>query len=371
MQGGAGVHAYGVENRSRWGGLVCPAIRGGAALTPSYTQPRVNCARRRRRRRPLGMRQGAAAPEPGVVAPASASASAALAWQVEAASYMEDLKSFVFDESKCVTYKWLSTTLAVSADVSKRMLYEFSEANAAKISATYLVSGVSSEGRRRRFQLVSADKLKTLHETGFAEVQAAHVFSVAPKPVAENMTSPCSSSALWSTEYDANRELYKAEPQFSNCLRDNRHGHVKCAKVTRDLRPRQLFPHSPMPAAAGIATPSSSAAPASARPKMEVGFLSIGQPMPSHELALPAAREPRLAALPSGAIWRGDLHVSTLPVPPDGGMFQEKKAPKKVEAAAGSGAAGACSSSSSAAAAAPSKLSAAEQRMKELNAGGA
>ena len=29
------------------------------------------------------------------------------AWQVDAMSYMEDLQSFVFDESKCVTYKWL------------------------------------------------------------------------------------------------------------------------------------------------------------------------------------------------------------------------------------------------------------------------
>ena len=199
--------------------------------------------------------------------------------QVEAASYMEDLRGFVFDESKCVTYKWLSTTLEVSADVSKRMLYEFCEANSEKISATYLVSGVSAEGdRHRRFQLVGAEKLKSLHEMGFAEVQAAHVFSVAPRPEVDGLTSPCSkSSALWSSEYDANRELYKAEPAFSNCLRDNRHGHVKCAKVTRDLRPRQLFPHSPMPTAPGAGA-ASAAAPASALsssrtsfPKTEVG----------------------------------------------------------------------------------------------------
>lgn len=198
--------------------------------------------------------------------------------QVEAASYMEDLQGFVFDENRCVTYKWLSTTMGVSADVAKRMLYEFCEANSDKISATYLVSGVSAEGdRRRRFQLLGADKLTTLHEMGFVEVQAAHVFSVAPRPKADGMTSPCSSSALWSSEYDANRELYKADPLYSNCLRDNRHGHVKCAKVTRDLRPRQLFPHSPMPAASGVAT-ASAAAPASsassshkAFPKIEVG----------------------------------------------------------------------------------------------------
>jgi hypothetical protein len=52
---------------------------------------------------------------------------------------MEDLQGFVFDEAKCVTYKWLSITLGVSADVSKRMLYEFAQAHSAKVSAIYLV----------------------------------------------------------------------------------------------------------------------------------------------------------------------------------------------------------------------------------------
>ena len=59
--------------------------------------------------------------------------------QVEVGAYMEDLQGFVFDEAKCVTYKWLSITLGVSADVSKRMLYEFAEAHSAKVSAIYLV----------------------------------------------------------------------------------------------------------------------------------------------------------------------------------------------------------------------------------------
>ena len=32
---------------------------------------------------------------------------------------------------------------------------------------------------------------------------------------------------VWCSEFDANRELYKAEPSFSNCLRDNRHRFLK------------------------------------------------------------------------------------------------------------------------------------------------
>ena len=125
---------------------------------------------------------------------------------------MEDLQGFVFDESKCVTYKWLSTTLGVSADVSKRMLFEFVQANADKVSATYLVSGTVADGQyqRRRLQLVSQDKFKDLGKSGqFADINAAHVFSIAINPAAEGLKSPCSSSVLWTSEYDANHELYK------------------------------------------------------------------------------------------------------------------------------------------------------------------
>ena len=75
-------------------------------------------------------------------------------------------------------------------------------------------------------------------------------------------------------QFTARTTTTQAEPSFSNCLRDNRHGHVKCGKVTRDLRPRQLFPHSPMPVAGGAggdaagtsAGASSAAASAAARP---------------------------------------------------------------------------------------------------------
>ena len=128
---------------------------------------------------------------------------------------MEDLQGFVFDESKCVTYKWLSTTLGVSADVSKRMLFEFVQANADKVSATYLVSGTVADGQyqRRRLQLVSQDKFKDLAKSGqFADISGAHVFSVAVNPAAEGLQSPCSSSVLWTSEYDANHELYKVLP---------------------------------------------------------------------------------------------------------------------------------------------------------------
>ena len=49
---------------------------------------------------------------------------------------------------------------------------QFVEANAGKLSATYLVSGISSDaGTRRRLQLVNKDKLDELKETGrFSEV---------------------------------------------------------------------------------------------------------------------------------------------------------------------------------------------------------
>ena len=66
----------------------------------------------------------------------------------------------------------------------------------------------------------------------------------------------------------------QAEPSFSNCLRDNRHGHVKCGKVTRDLRPRQLFPHSPMPVAGGAG--GAGGAAALADPQRSLPLLRYG-----------------------------------------------------------------------------------------------
>lgn len=36
------------------------------------------------------------------------------------AAHMDDIKGFVLDEQRTITYKWLSSSLAVSADVAKR-----------------------------------------------------------------------------------------------------------------------------------------------------------------------------------------------------------------------------------------------------------
>ncbi|KAJ1466707.1 hypothetical protein T484DRAFT_1860929, partial [Baffinella frigidus] len=54
---------------------------------------------------------------------------------------IDDVKGFVLDEQRTVTYKWLSTSLAVSADVAKRLLFQFVEDNKDSVSATYLLSG--------------------------------------------------------------------------------------------------------------------------------------------------------------------------------------------------------------------------------------
>ena len=36
------------------------------------------------------------------------------------AQYMEDLRGFVLDEERIVTYKWLSNSLSISANAAKR-----------------------------------------------------------------------------------------------------------------------------------------------------------------------------------------------------------------------------------------------------------
>ncbi len=40
---------------------------------------------------------------------------------------LEDLRGFVLDERRVVTYRWLAITLSISFDAAKRLLYTFTQ----------------------------------------------------------------------------------------------------------------------------------------------------------------------------------------------------------------------------------------------------
>eukprot|EP00286_Rhodomonas_abbreviata_P023195 CAMPEP_0181299724 /NCGR_PEP_ID=MMETSP1101-20121128/6502_1 /TAXON_ID=46948 /ORGANISM="Rhodomonas abbreviata, Strain Caron Lab Isolate" /LENGTH=658 /DNA_ID=CAMNT_0023404899 /DNA_START=11 /DNA_END=1988 /DNA_ORIENTATION=- len=180
---------------------------------------------------------------------------------------MEDLRGYVLDEERESYNKFLSSTLSISSDLAKRLLYQFVSENQGKVRATYALSGwekpVASEGEprkgSRKFVIVK-DELLAEAKNSMSEVQSAHVFSIQKAP-----STPPSSSTLWAAQHLENEEMYTAAPEVPNSLRDNRYAHIRCTKVVRDLKPRQLFPHSPGGAAA--AGQPQSAQPTSAKGK--------------------------------------------------------------------------------------------------------
>ncbi|WAR27412.1 DPOD3-like protein [Mya arenaria] len=101
--------------------------------------------------------------------------------------FLENIDEYVNDESKIVTYKWLSQTLQVNCNVAKQMLYQFvqterNEKGNDNITVTYFVSGLTKpdgEGVQDSNALYTTDYEK------FKENKAA---PVSAKPAQKPMT---------------------------------------------------------------------------------------------------------------------------------------------------------------------------------------
>ena len=254
------------------------------------------------------------------------------------AQYMEDLRGFVLDEERIVTYKWLSNSLSVSANAAKRrepsalalivltppsrILHSFVEENKDKVTATYFVHAEQNvDGKtERHFTVVREDQLEGAKHK-FSKVLSSHVFRSKrslPPPCADSQTfsvskrsgqkTLCASSVLWSIDYEANEELYQvrcpwapfldmltscqqADWKVLNSLRDNRYGHVKSKKIVRDLQPRREFLLDPGVCSARFHP--------DAGPQTELFPVSPG----GHAIASPTAagNEPRSAERTKGA----------------------------------------------------------------------
>ena len=48
---------------------------------------------------------------------------------VEEDMWKENLKEWVYEESKIVTYKWLSKQLSVHVNIAKQMLFDFTQSH--------------------------------------------------------------------------------------------------------------------------------------------------------------------------------------------------------------------------------------------------
>eukprot|EP00729_Bicosta_minor_P016723 gene16723-20305_t len=86
------------------------------------------------------------------------------------------------DSGKTVTYKSLSRTLEVPANIAKQMLFYYhgqSTKAGTGIQAIYVVSGAFESGKfsGRKFQLVHEDDLDSA-KAGFATMRCEHIYSL-------------------------------------------------------------------------------------------------------------------------------------------------------------------------------------------------
>jgi len=93
--------------------------------------------------------------------------------------WMDNLDEMLVDSGKTVTYKSLSRTLEVPANIAKQMLFYYhgqSTKAGTGIQAIYVVSGAFESGGRK-FQLVHEDDLDSA-KAGFATMRCEHIYSL-------------------------------------------------------------------------------------------------------------------------------------------------------------------------------------------------
>ncbi|CAL4078367.1 unnamed protein product, partial [Meganyctiphanes norvegica] len=104
--------------------------------------------------------------------------------------YLENLDEFINDAGKIVTYKWLSLTLDVPANVAKQMLYHFVQEQRNKdndaLNVTYLLSGIADgdNGKVHKVMVVREENLEVVKRT-LKEIISVHVYSVAKSKLSD------------------------------------------------------------------------------------------------------------------------------------------------------------------------------------------
>ena len=90
---------------------------------------------------------------------------------------MDDLESWVVDENRTVTYRWISNELSISSTAAKDILLNFYEQKKGCISATFLLSGDRSDGSRS-VSVIAEEKLEgcTTVSPAYGCVFRTHIF---------------------------------------------------------------------------------------------------------------------------------------------------------------------------------------------------
>jgi hypothetical protein len=85
----------------------------------------------------------------------------------------------VLEKQQVLTYKWLSSQLAVPFDLAKQMLFEFKRQKKHAVYCTYVLGGVPVDSDELTFALIREEDLEQSKKR-FRELVCQHVYSVGP-----------------------------------------------------------------------------------------------------------------------------------------------------------------------------------------------
>ena len=97
--------------------------------------------------------------------------------------WKENLKEWVYEESKIVTYKWLSKQLSVHVNIAKQMLFDFTQSHLkdekkTELEVIYLLAGrLSSSPKSIKVSLVKSSDLAA-KEAELVSLTSKHVYAV-------------------------------------------------------------------------------------------------------------------------------------------------------------------------------------------------
>jgi hypothetical protein len=89
------------------------------------------------------------------------------------------IEDFVVAKQQVLTYKWLSSQLAVPFDLAKQMLFEFKRQKKHAVYCTYVLGGVPVDADELTFALIREEDLEQSKKR-FRELVCQHVYSVGP-----------------------------------------------------------------------------------------------------------------------------------------------------------------------------------------------
>ncbi|XP_028401520.1 DNA polymerase delta subunit 3-like isoform X2 [Dendronephthya gigantea] len=127
--------------------------------------------------------------------------------------YLENLKEFVIDEDRIVTYKWLSRTLSVNVNLAKQMLYAFVRQHEKdeNLCVIYTVGGLIKDKNGNLIQKYLFSHEKDLQDIKqcYDKITSLHVYSI-------QKSNPKDSNVLYLADYDSQRQNLDSPNRWSN-----------------------------------------------------------------------------------------------------------------------------------------------------------